>query len=139
MSRKLLYVSDLLACFQCHLIFPEEDRHSLYTEQDLRPDIIDIVNSIFADKPLDIVAAIGLEHAHLFKTLSPFFRAYDEFLGFLTNKRNHLDELSETDGESDEIFQRARSVSHRFQEAVLDLLFDEQSQLGVLTRLYGVV
>ena len=141
MSRKLLYVSGLVACFRCHLIFPEEGRESVFGDEDLRLEIVDIVNAIFSDKPLDIIAAFGIDQTQLHSTLSRLFGAYDEFLGMLRDesRRKHLETLSESSGERDPIYQQARAMSHRFRDSILELLFDEQSQVGSLTRLYGVV
>jgi hypothetical protein len=141
MSRKLLYISGLLACFRCHLIFPEEARDSIYQEENLRLDVVEVVNNIFSDKPLDIIAAIGMDQEHLFGTLAQFFGAYDEFLGVLSDEsfRKHLESLPEGSGDRDPLFQRARTMSHRFRDAILDLMFDERSGLNALTRLYGVI
>jgi hypothetical protein len=64
MSRKLLYVSGLLACFRCHLIIPPEGRDPVFGDEELRVEVIDVVNRIFSAKPLDIVAILGIEHEH---------------------------------------------------------------------------
>ncbi len=141
MSRKLLYVSGLVACFRCHLIFPEEGRESVLGDEDLRLEVVNVVDKIFSDKPLDIIAAFGIGQTQLYGTLSRLFGAYDEFLGMLRDEscRKHLETLTESSGERDPVYQQARAMSHRFRDAILELLFDEQSQLGSLTRLYGVV
>jgi predicted nucleotidyltransferase len=141
MSRKLLYVSGLVACFRCHLIFPDEGRESVFADEDLRLEVVDVVDVIFSAKPLDIIATFGIGHVHLYTTLSQLFGAYDEFLGILRDEslRRHLETLAEGSGDHDPIYQQARSMSHRFRDAVLAMLFDEQSELGLLTRLYGVV
>jgi predicted nucleotidyltransferase len=142
MSRKLLYVSGLVACFRCHLIFPEEGRESGFGDEDLHLEVVDVVdNAIFSAKPLDIIATLGIEYAHLYGTLAQLFGAYDEFLGILRDesRRKHLETLAEGSGDNDPLYRQARTMSHRFRDAILDMLFDEQSGLGLLTRLYGVV
>jgi hypothetical protein len=141
MSRKLLYLSGLLACFRCHLIFPREGRESVFGDEDLRLEVVDVVDSIFSDKPLDIIARLGIEYEHLYSTLSQLFGAYDEFLGILRDEssRKHLETLADGSGDSDPLYRQARTASHRFRDAILALLFDEKSELGSLTRLYGVV
>lgn len=141
MSRKLLYVSGLLACFRCHLVFPEDGRHLVFGDEDLRLEVVDVVDNIFSDKSLDIIATFGIEQEHLYKTLSELFGAYDEFLGILRDdgRRKHFETLAEASGDRDPLYRQARTMSHRFRDAILTMLFDEKSELGLLTRLYGVV
>src|SRR3984885_1071718 len=141
LSRKLLYVSGLLACFRCHLIFPEEGRESVFGEEDLRLEVVDVVDAIFSAKPLDIVAILGIEYEHLYGALSQLFGAYDEFLGILRDEslRKHLETLAEGSGDHDPLYRQARTMRHRFRDGVLPMLFDEKSEWGLLTRLYGVV
>ncbi len=140
-SRKLLYISGLVGCFRCHLIFPEEDRESIFRDEASRLEIVNIVDAIFSDKPLDIIATFGIDQPHLYSTLLQLFGAYDEFLGMLRDdsRRKDLETLAEGSGERDPLYRQARAMSHRFRDAILELLFDEQSELGLLTRLYGVV
>jgi hypothetical protein len=141
MSRKLLYISGLVACFRCHLIFPEEGRKAVFGDEDLRLEVVDVVDGIFSAKPLDILAILGIEYGHLYSSLSQLFGAYDEFLGILRDEslRKHLETLAESSGDHDSLYRQARKISHRFRDAILEMLFDEQSDLGLLTRLYGVV
>jgi predicted nucleotidyltransferase len=141
MSRKLLYVSGLVACFRCHLIFPEELRASAFGDEDSRLEVVDVVDAIFSFKPLDIIAILGIEYEHLYSTLSQLFGAYDEFLGILRDEslRKHLETLAEGSGDHDPVYRQARKMSQRFRDAILAMLFDEKSELGLLTRLYGVV
>jgi predicted nucleotidyltransferase len=141
MSRKLLYVSGLVACFRCHLVFPEEVRASAFGDEELRLEVVDVVDAIFSAKPLDIVAILGMHYEHLYGALSQLFGAYDEFLGILMDAslRSHLETLEEGSGDRDPLYRQARTMSHRFRDAILTTLFDEKSELGLLTRLYGVV
>ena len=59
MSRKLLYVAGLLACFRCHLDFVPHHPHpeELFRKEEFRPAVVDFVNSVFSPPPLDIVAS----------------------------------------------------------------------------------
>ena len=135
MSRKLLYVAGLLACFHSHLLWNEpQQRETAYKD---RPRIIETVHSIFLDSPLDIVAKF-LDKLEDDPTVSQVFRAYDDFLGFLldSNLRNHLEELEEVAAYSDPVYQNARATSHRFRDGLLDLFFGKKLEL--LTRQYGV-
>jgi len=52
--------------------------------------------------------------------------------------RSHFYELSEEAADGDAQFQRARSISHRFRDALLDLFFDKETGLLELTRMYGI-
>ena len=135
------YVAGLVACFNCHLLFPEDDRSFIYGDEELCPEVIDIVNAIFSHKPLDNIALLGIDQTHLYPILTQFFGAYDSFLGMLRDEelRKHLENLAEGEGNRDTIFQEARAITHRFREATLNMLFDEKSGLGMLTRLYGVL
>ena len=137
MSRKLLYVAGLLACFRCHFLWDPEDRDNVYRDESLHPEIVDIIHSIFSDTPLDLIAAFLREHPHLDGTASLLFQAYDDFLGILRDpqQREKLETLTERAG-SDPIYQNARDISHVFRDAILDLFFDEK--LKPLTRLYGI-
>ncbi len=138
MSRKLLYVAGLLACFHPHLLdLDNPENRWIYEEKSFQPEIIDIVHSIFSDTPLDIVAGF-LDTEELHPMARPLFRAYDEFLGVLSDsdQRKHLDELSEAAADSDPIYQKARETSHRFRDSLLNLFFGEK--LNLLTRQYGV-
>jgi len=140
MSRKLLYVAGLLACFRCHLDFPAEERDSILNDASLRLGVVEIVGSIFSDTPLDIIATFALQHKHLDSVSGNLFGAYDEFVGMLLNEnqREHLTKLPEGSGDSDPLYQQAREMSHRFRDSVLNLFFDEEAGLAPLTRLYGV-
>lgn len=138
MSRKLLYVAGLLACFRCHLLWEPEDRDRVYQEESFRPEIVEVIYSIFSETPLDIVATFLREHEDLHGTASQLLQSYDEFLGILldSEQRSHLETLAEGDADSDPIYQEARRISHRFRDALIDLFFGEK--LSPLTRLYGV-
>jgi hypothetical protein len=53
-------------------------------------------------------------------------------------KRDHLEKLIEEDAEDDQIYQRARDLSHVFREGLIDFFFDPESDLNILTKNYGV-
>jgi Nucleotidyltransferase domain len=141
MSRKLLYAAGLLGCFRCHLQFLPELRDTVYDDEDLRPEILDIAHMIFSARPLDIVASFLLhldQHDHLGRIALMLFGAYDEFLGILNDaeQRKRLEALEA--GSQDALYDEARNISHRFRDALLELFFDETTELASLTRLYGV-
>jgi len=63
MSRKLLYVAGLLNCFYFHMLWRDaETRRSVFSLEDQRPMVIDIIRSEFGDPPLDIVAGFLYQH-----------------------------------------------------------------------------
>ncbi len=80
------------------------------------------------------------DQEHLSATASQLFGAYDEFLGILRDPatRKRLAELSEGEADADATYRQAREISHRFRDALLTLFFDEKTELGKLTRFYGV-
>ena len=138
MSRKLLYVAGLLACFHSHLLLNDpHERESVYREEGFRPEMIEIVRSIFLDSPRDIMATFS-ENLEDDATVSKVFGAYDEFLGVLLvpDLRRHLEKLEEEEAGSDTVYQNARETSHLFRDGLLDLFFGEK--LKLLTRQYGV-
>jgi hypothetical protein len=141
MSRKMLYVAGLLGCFRCHLDWAEDDRGTVFADEDLRLDVVNwVAEIIFSNTPLDIVADFLLRHDHLHETALQLFTSYDQFLGMLSDAdiRHHLEELSEGSADADDQYRKARELSHDFRNALLMLFFDEASGLAELTRLYGV-
>ena len=115
MSRKLLYVAGLLACFRCQLDLSQDGLDSLLREEGISPDLVDFVDAIFSERPLDIVAEFAIQHPDLDRTFSTLFSAYDAFLGILLNdeSRKHLEGLPESSGDDDAVYQKARAMSHR--------------------------
>ncbi len=140
MSRKLLYVSGLLACFRCHLDYDDTERLRVYDDPRRKGEVIARLQSVFEETPLEILAGALLRYPHLDESARRILQAYDEFVGILADdtQRKHLDKLGEEEAENDEIFQRARGVSHDFRDGLLELFFDEQSGMNDLTRNYGV-
>jgi hypothetical protein len=141
MSRKLLYVAGLLNCFYFHTLFKDaETRRSVFSEEEQHAMIVDIFRSEFGEPPLDIVAVFLSSHEHLYEIAARLFGAYDEFLGILLdkNQRTHFDKLAEDAADADAQYLRARLMSHRFRDALLDLFFDQKTGLYELTRMYGI-
>lgn len=140
MSRKLIYVSGLLACYCCHLDFTAEQRTSIYGEPGEQKKVIDHLSELFEMAPLQIVARVLLKYPHLNGAAAKIFRAYDEFIGILADqqKRDRLENLADNDAAEDPVHQRAREISHEYRDGLLEFFFDEQSEIGTLTRNYGV-
>jgi hypothetical protein len=139
MSRKMIYVSGLLTCFSCDL--------TLGTAKPIvdcaKPgEGLECLRSIRErlQTPLETLSGVLLGFGHLHPTARKLLTAYDGFLAMLSDEqsRKHLEELDQAQYETDEIFQRGRSLSHDFRDGILELFFDQQSGLYELTREYGV-
>jgi hypothetical protein len=105
MSRKLIYVSGLLACFRCHLDYSEEQRKLLFADPNRRQEVIDHLERIFQSTPLEIIAAVLYRFSHLDETAHKILSSYDEFVGMLAdeNIRSRLEGLAEANADSDTI------------------------------------
>jgi predicted nucleotidyltransferase len=140
MSRKLIYASGLLACYRCHLDFSSEERRAIFDDPERHVEIVEHLESIFRETPLDIVAGILLRYVHLNGSALRIFDSYNEFIGILADasSRKHLNAMTEDRAEKDEIYQRARQISHEFRDGLQALFFDGKSGLEALTKTYGV-
>jgi predicted nucleotidyltransferase len=140
MSRKLIYVSGLLACYRCHLDYTPEQRLSIYSDPNRKQEIIDHLQGIFKTTPLEIIASVLFRYDHLDETAKKVLGSYDEFVGMLSDDeaRARLEELTEEDADADPIYKQARQLSHTFRDGLLAFFFDPNSDLEELTRNYGV-
>ena len=140
MSRKLLYAAGLLGCFRCHLEFDANDRDEVYLDENHRMPILEYVDQIFWDSPLDMISKFLKKNRHLDTTSMKLLGAYNDFLGILSDEqqRDHLEKLDETSAHRDAIYKDAREASHAFRDALIELFFDEKTGLAELTRLYAV-
>jgi hypothetical protein len=77
---------------------------------------------------------------HIDDTARKILNSCDEFVGILSDAeaRTHLEQLTEADADADEIYQRARSLSHTFRDGLRDFFFDPLSEMDELTKNYGV-
>ena len=140
MSRKLIYVSGLLACFRCHLDHTPEEWKEIAESIDRRRKIVGYFSGVFQETPLEIIAHELLKFPHLDDAARKLFDSYNEFLGMLTSseQRKRLELLVEEDAESDELYQQARRLSHTFRDGLLEFFFDNDSGMNKLTKNYGV-
>jgi hypothetical protein len=65
MSRKLIYVSGLLACFSFHLDFSDGQRETLFADPNRQHEVIEALERIFQATPLEIIAAVFDRFTHL--------------------------------------------------------------------------
>jgi predicted nucleotidyltransferase len=140
MSRKLIFVSGLLGCFSVHLLLGEAEKSALLAADDPSQEFVRHLRRVFAQTPLEILAAVINRHDHLRPIGKKLFAAYDQFLGALRDpsKRAHLNSLTPGTADKDSLFEELRAGSHEFRDALLELFFDEKTGLARLTRAYGV-
>jgi predicted nucleotidyltransferase len=138
MSRKLIYVSGLLACFCCHFKFAGD--RQVFIDPGRRKEVAKYLQEIFDMTSLEIVASVFNGMPHLASAARNIFESYDGFLGIIAdeNKRKRLEELKEEEAERDGIYQEARQYSHVFRDGLLQFFFDAESGMDELTKNYGV-
>jgi predicted nucleotidyltransferase len=140
MSRKLIFVSGLLACFSYHVLLSREEQSFIAESPDPSQEFVRHLRRVLSQTPLEIVAGVINRHENLYAVGTRLFGAYDEFLGALRDKtkRTHLDDLTPATEGRDPLFQQLRTCSHTFRDALVELFFDEPSGLNSLTKTYGV-
>jgi predicted nucleotidyltransferase len=140
MSRKLIYVSGLLACFRCHLDYSPDESAKLFGDANRRQEVIEHLEAIFSLTPLDIVASVLTRYPHLDGTARKILNSYDEFVGILPDANARTPPRGADGGEADtdKIYQRARDLSHTFRDGLLEFFFDPESEMDELTKNYGV-
>lgn len=126
LSRKLIYISGLLACFSCHLDLGEDQKKQVYPMKAVQP-LVDHLRRHLELTPLESLAAALLKLEELDASTAKLFKAYDEFVGILADEsilddgktpRKHLEDLAVEDLDSDPVFKKARDISHDFRDAV---------------------
>jgi hypothetical protein len=147
MSRKLLYLAGMVACFECETHFATlEERTSFYAAHKIQP-VVDLLTSVLAKPPLEIIASALVRSVELDERSKMLFDAYDEFLGMLADEnlvcngksiRDHLNTLPSELLGSDEVAERGREISHRFRDAIEGIFLTKENVLGKMTIEYGV-
>jgi hypothetical protein len=89
--------------------FSPEERRTIFGDPERHREVIERLEAVFRETPLDIVAEVLL-----------------------------LEELPASEADEDEVYQHARRLSHSFRDGLLAFFFDSESELDVLTRNYGV-
>ena len=140
MSRKLIFVSGLLGCFSVHLQLADAEKAALLTADNPSQEFVRHLRRVFAQTPLEILAAVVNRYHHLGPIGKKLFGAYDKFLGTLRDPsgRARLNSIAPGAAEADPLFQELRAYSHEFRDALLELFFDEKTGLDRLTRTDGV-
>lgn len=140
MSRKLIYASGLLACFQCHLDHTADEWRRIAASPDRQEQVVDYFGRVFQQTPLEIISGVLLRFPHLEAAAVKILDSYNDFLAILAdqNQRDALETLGENAAETDPAYQQARRLSHTFRDGLLELFFDRRSGIDELTKNYGV-
>jgi hypothetical protein len=136
-SRKLIFLSSVLACFSWQL----------------RPDLVDrtakeigveTAQSHFINylsrAPLEVVADELLAGNVAPDTCKKILSSYDEFLSILDDSvlREELVQLPRDVALKSELFQRVRQLSHTFRDGLIEWLFDTESEIFTMVRDYAL-
>lgn len=136
-SRKLLFLTGLLACFSWKIHPPAiQSKNSEHA--------IDIAIQHFGQylsrTPLEIVADELLLTGASKQIMTDVLMSYDQFLAILDDPlaREELEKLPRDIAEKSSLFQRIREISHVFQNALLEWLFKPDTVVFELVRKYGL-
>ncbi|MDR5727779.1 MAG: nucleotidyltransferase domain-containing protein [Terriglobia bacterium] len=140
LSRKLLYISGLLACFRCQLDFPNDQERIAFFNRVNSVEVASYLRNLLDKTPLDLTAETLTLYTDKVKAVGELFGAYEDFLGVLSDKsgRTHLEALTPDQLETDAAYASARAISHRFAEAVQSIFLNSDNRIGELTIRYGV-
>jgi predicted nucleotidyltransferase len=140
LSRKLLYIAGLLACFRAQLELSDEKERIEFFSRGNSVQVASYFRDLLDKTPLDITAETLTKFAGKPQAVAELFGAYDDFLAILGNKekREHLEKLTPDKLETDSVYDEARKVSHRFRDAVEEIFLRSDNPIGELTIRYGV-
>jgi len=138
LSRKLIFASGMLICFNCYLK-PPPGLQNLFDIPDHLGPLLSYLRDQVLLTPLDILADAVRSFARP-ETAAQIFDAYDRFLTLMNDSefRKHLGALKLSDANSDPCFNEIREISNRFQDGLTRLFFDDDKKLAELTRKYGI-
>jgi predicted nucleotidyltransferase len=146
-SRKLLFLAGMVACFECHTSFTSrEERQDFYQKKPVEA-VVSKLRDVLSQPPLEIIASSLLAYPEYNASIRKLFNAYNEFVGMLADetllpsgvtKRQHLDTLSVADIAGDSVASQARDISHLFRDAIAEIFLTPETILGRLTIEYGV-
>jgi hypothetical protein len=138
MSRKLIFASGLLVCFDAHL--NQDLRRQISTDKsDIKLKLLQHIRDQVRLTPLQIMAKSIERYGIPDSVAKQLFDSYAEFLTVLNDEsaREVLKNLRAEDSRTNPTFQRIREISGTFKNA-LDHIFFENEQIKPLTREYGV-
>jgi predicted nucleotidyltransferase len=148
MSRKLTYASGLLACFSCALDQNLKEEISFFNNADNNRNhpVVIYLSKLMFQTPIDILAKTILMHGKsghekLYRSAKQVLESYDQFISLIDDEgnRKHLDQLEPAKADQDEIYQKARDISHSFQSGLNGIFLEENgTEIFALTKTYGV-
>jgi len=146
LSRKLIYVSGLLACFACEMDKTLTNKVIHPIPPDGNNPLVDYLYRILQQPPLDILASIVLSHEKhrhkdLYSSAKIVMDNYDQFLQLIDDKkkRDHLEKLLPHQTDSDSLYREAKKICDHFQEGLDGIFFSENgTELFKLIKKYGV-
>ncbi|HUO31688.1 MAG TPA: hypothetical protein VMU80_20875 [Bryobacteraceae bacterium] len=120
--------------------YEQHERKAIFSDPDRHKEVVEHMEAVFRETPLDIVAGVLLRYPHLDEAAQKIFDSYDDFLGILADgrSRTHLENLTEEHADQDPVYQQARRSSHSFRDGLMAFFFDRRSELEDMTKNYGV-
>jgi len=140
LSRKLIYVSGLLACYTCHLNFEDAmGREKFYSQQNTA-GLVAKLHETLKMYPLELIASVLSKFPQHSSATKQLFDTYDRFVGMLLdeNTRSGLEKLHSDNCANDATYQEARTLRREFQHALSTIFLEKTSLLGEFTIRYGV-
>lgn len=136
-SRKLILLTGMLACISWRL---HEAKPLSSSPEDAVEKAITYFESYFARPPLEILADELMQTGAPDALCKTIFSAYDEFLGILDDEasRNELVKIARESAEESLVFQKIRTVSHDFRDALLGWLYAPDTELCKLVKQYAL-
>lgn len=138
MSRKLIFASGLLVCFDVNLN-PGLQNEISTDNNDIKLKLLRHIRDHIRLEPLQILGRAVASYEIPDAIARELFDSYGEFLDVLNDERARttLENLRSEHSRIDATFQRIRKMSEAFQHA-LDYIFFENPPITQLTRKYGV-
>jgi hypothetical protein len=136
-SRKLIFLSSVLACFSWQLRPDLVDRTA--KEMGVETAQSHFINYL-SRAPLEVVADELLAGNVAPDTCKKILSSYDEFLSILDDSvlREELVQLPRDVALKSELFQRVRQLSHTFRDGLIEWLFDTESEIFTMVRDYAL-
>jgi hypothetical protein len=135
-SRKLIFVSGLLVCFNCLL-----NKEKIDNDNENENALINNIKNDIDRTPLENLCFHLLKYStNKDSTIIKILNNYEQFLTNLTDEgfRKHLENLSPEKAKSDEKFLAMKKISQSFQEGLIDFFFNENEEIKQLMIKYGV-
>ena len=138
MSRKLIFASGMLVCFDANLD-PDLQSQISTDKNGIKLKLLQHIRDLVRLTPLQILARSVERYGVPNSIAKELFDSYTEFLSVLDDRsaREALKNLRSENSRTDPTFQRIRKISEAFKRS-LDHIFFDNKQIAPLTREYGV-